>query len=523
MGLPIQEQKTQIQQLTQEYNQLKSSISRAQTEAQKGSGTVAQSTTQAGVAAKNASGGFLALAAGIGSAFGISAINMVRNFFQTIINLSKEAIEAAYDYGKGLFQIQVGVNALRRAGTDITFGGVLAQLQKLKQEFGVFSMKDLVVGAGQFLNLNRDMGFTEDQLYALQEAIATLAVVNGRSMDEVQKTVALALSSGYTEGLQRLGVSINRVTIAEEAAQLGYAKSYMALTEVQRAEATRILILEKTAVYQRDLIEYQKTLTGQIDVATKSIEDQTVALGQNLLGWKLWVAETKKAAVELVTMATGALNFSARAEFEQGLMKQREESLGRILTIEEKLEMIHAADAAWQAGIMGSRALSVQQLFEKYQIESEKYNPNRIGEPAVIPKEVPALTEDQISAVDSVAKEIIDLQTQYNIDRRDLAIDLERDLLQIAAEGNDKLVELDADHAQKMLDIANKTSEQIKDAQIKYDQDVKQAWDDYYSNLASASEKHSNKLLKDRRRLPRETKETERRFLDGFGRSIRGT
>src|SRR4030042_828386 len=157
----------------------------------------------------------------IGQFVGIGfALAQVRN----LIGFLKEAAQAGYEFAKGMYQASIAVNALRRAGTDITFGDVLEQLQKLKSEFGIFATKDLVVGAAAFLNLNRDMGFTKEQLFRLQEAIATLAVVNGRSMEEVQKTVALASSSGYTEGLQRLGVSINRVTIAEEAARLGWDK-----------------------------------------------------------------------------------------------------------------------------------------------------------------------------------------------------------------------------------------------------------------------------------------------------------
>src|SRR3990170_1922085 len=263
------------------------------------------------------SGGFSTLKVAIGSALGMAAISMIRSFFQTFINYGKQAVQTGYEFAKGLYQINVGVNALRRAGTDITFGDVLSQLQKLKSEFGIFATKDLVVGASAFLNLNRDMGFTREELFKLQEAVATLAVVNGRAMDEVQRTVALALSSGYTEGLQRLGVSINRVTIAEEAARLGWDKGYVALTEQQRAYATYLLVQERTARYANDLREYYKTLPGKIDAANAELIDQSAIIGESLLPvyeklLSLWMKIVKAFSTE-VQFAAGIGDYQKSA------------------------------------------------------------------------------------------------------------------------------------------------------------------------------------------------------------------
>ncbi len=197
--------------------------------------------------------------------FGLSALTMVLNFFRSYINALKEATEAGYEFVKGVYQLGVGVRALQRAGMDVSFAEVVESLQGLRDEYGIFSTKELVVGAAAFTNLIRDLRLTSEQFFTLQKAVASLAVVNGRSMDEVQRTVALALSSGYTEGLQRLGVSINRVTIAEEAARLGWEGGYTSLTEQQRAFATYNLIIKKTAVYMEELTTYQDTLAGKID------------------------------------------------------------------------------------------------------------------------------------------------------------------------------------------------------------------------------------------------------------------
>lgn len=523
---------------------------------------------------------FSAITTGIAAALGISAINMVRNFFQIFTNYAQEAIQSGYEFAKGMFQLEVGVNALRRAGTDITFGDVLQQLKKLKTEFGIFSTKELVVGASAFLNLNRDMGFTKEQLFSLQEAIATLAVVNGRAMDEVQKTVALALSSGYTEGLQRLGVSINRVTIAEEAARLGWDKGYTALTEQQRALATYNLVIKKTAIYMDDLLKYQNTLPGAIDTTTAAIVDATAETGKNLLGLKYLWSQVKLATVEYFNSVTKKvptiswLNLLPAAysivliynwivklgdafykiqkhwealknafsevfivplapifELISKLVTEVKNELKELAKLQPFSTIISAAktfkyvlgevkeslggiieylDALWKLTPFGFMLDKASDFVDRVKsILAEKIS---VKSPEVAKIDVAALTDDQLELIASAGDKILDLQTDYDNDRRDMEIDLQRDLAEIEADGAREIEDIMASHAQKMLDITNKASEQIAEAQIRYDLDVQQAWDTYYSNLASAAESHSNKLLK----IEEDYQEKLKRIKEGF-------
>jgi hypothetical protein len=318
-------------------------------------------------------------------------------------------------------------------------------------------------------------------------------------MDEVQKTVALALSSGYTEGLQRLGVSINRVTIAEEAARLGWDKGYTALTEQQRALATYNLVLRKTAVYSDDLLSYQETLPGAIDTATAALTDQSAIIGESLLPYyvkllETWVKIVKAFRVD-IQFGVGLTGVQEQA------IADREAILGRELTTWEKITEKFKAGADYAAAVINNAFYGIPMPSEMM-----------IPEAPVIPKETPALTDDQIEAVESINEKILDLQADYDNDRRDLAIDLQRDLAEIEQDGADKIADIMADHAQKMLDIANKASDQIRDAQLRYDLDVQQAWDEYYGNLASAAESHGNKLLK----IEEDYQEKLKRLKEGF-------
>jgi hypothetical protein len=264
-----QQQADKEKQLARETTQFKLAENQTQAMYTKEVDKSTKSTTMLGQAASLVFGGIL----------GVTAIGALRQ----VIRFLGDAAKAGYEFAKSIFQLEVGVRALQRAGMDVTIAEVYTNIRKLRQEFGIFSEKELVKGTAELANLTRDLGFTSDEFFNMQNAVATLAVVNGRAMDEVQKTVALALSSGYTEGLQRLGVSINRVTIAQEAATMGFKGGYNALTEIQRAQATYNLILEKTALYQKDLYEYQKYAPGQIDRAKSAWADLRKEVGGSLL------------------------------------------------------------------------------------------------------------------------------------------------------------------------------------------------------------------------------------------------
>jgi len=149
-----------------------------------------------------------------GSILGMTAIGALRG----IVNWFKQAIKAGKEFTTGMYQLAVGVKAMQRVGVDITIKDVYENIEKLRESFGIFTTQELVKGTASLLNLTRTFGFTKEQIFDLQESILTLAVVNNRAADEVQRVVALALSSGFTpEGLQRLGISINKVTIAQKS------------------------------------------------------------------------------------------------------------------------------------------------------------------------------------------------------------------------------------------------------------------------------------------------------------------
>lgn len=451
-------------------------------------------------------GGMGALAGIAGQLIGItSALMALRKALQFL----QESTQQAYEFQKAVFGMVVGIRALQRAGVNITMKEMVENLKDLREEFGVFSMVDLVQGSAAFLNLNRDMGFTKEQLFDLQKAIATLAVVNGRSMDEVQKTVALALSSGYTEGLQRLGVSINRVTIAQEAANLGWKGGYTSLNEQQRALATYNLIIRKTAIYQEDLLKYQETLPGRIDVATKAIQDNTVAIGNNTLALQLWWQQTKLFFLEHINMMMAAFSVT---DYQDAWVENLEKTSGRGLSYIEEVAAKAEATSRFYAAMINAynkgEAFDVQTLIEEIGLSDVEVADKRADE--ILSAEVAKLIEEKLDDINQIQE---DYQEEYEKNweeyRQDL-IEIENDfwndIAELEQEWERRIADIDLDYDRKKLDMEtdfNRDMEKIRqdalqkaaDAQTDYQNSVVDTWASYYSSVAGAQAKYQNQQI----------------------------
>ncbi len=490
---PIGNVKENVKAAKAEINEFGKSVNTALSEVRKEAGQTGQSFRLFGQEINNV--GDLAKVVLLGI-FGVSVVAVLRNVTRSFI----EATQAGYEFAKAIFQLEVGARALQRAGVDVTIEQIYEQIGTLQERFKIFTTKDLVVGTAAFLNLNRDMGFTREQLFKLQDAIATLAVVNGRAMDEVQRTVALALSSGYTEGLQRLGVSINRVNIAQEAARIGFAKSYMSLTEQQRALATYNLVIRKTAVYQDDLQKYYDTAPGAIDRTKTSFQELKNQFGLIIAtNFGTYLRDINR----ILDALADTLERYKTIDFPKSL-------LGKLVELNKRLEETSPLLKSifdWLVKISLVRAFSNIPGLSQFIASLERMNQIKAGlDEGLLGDEAVGETERQAKAIQEAVsnslealetfqkeydKKIEDLQKdhdrdiaklQQDADRRskELAKDLERDLAKIKADGLQKREDLEKDYYNRLQDIETKLGQDIAEENAKYALDIAQ------TNRASA-------------------------------------
>lgn len=412
-------------------------------------------------------------------AFGISIYSMIMK----IVNALSSAVQAGYDFAKSTYQLAVGINALRRAGIDITLQDTYENLDKLQKKFGVFSKVELVEGAAAFMNLVRDMGFTKDQIFELQDAVATLAVVNGRAMDDVQRTVALALSSGYTEGLQRLGVSINRVNIALKAEELGYGRVYMTLTETQRAEATQILILEKTALYMDDLIGYQKELPGQIDTLAASTKTLTANIGALLLPMKLvWEWLKNKFLTGIAVVIQSIQSLGQLAWLAAQYVVNAFDLMSRKINFDEYTENIKRA-----------KELTAQAMSDTWSFKI----PTDVELAEIADVEKAQKEADQLMDIaGDLATDLLDLQEETAQSLLDTQQEFQDDMAKIEADGAKKRADAWDDYYKKSDDITADAERDARNAREKAARDVVQANRDAANRRAEAEAKYRENQLK---------------------------
>ncbi len=465
------------------------STTTALSEIQKEAGQTGQSFRLFGVEINNV--GSLAKVVLLGI-FGVSVMQMFRNLINTI----QEATKAGYEFAKAIFQLEVGARALQRAGVDVTIEQIYEQIGTLQERFKIFTTKDLVVGTAAFLNLNRDMGFTREQLFKLQDAIATLAVVNGRAMDEVQRTVALALSSGYTEGLQRLGVSINRVNIAQEAARLGFAKSYMSLTEQQRALATYNLIIQKTAVYQDDLTKYYDTAPGAIDRTKTSFQELKNQMGLLIatnLG--LFLRDINR-MLDQVNSAIDRLKGTKFVEYLTDVASAWDKIAKMGDDAYKALNVLGDRITALGAGILllipplGAVLIAIGRIIKtSAELKGGILGDETVGETERQAKKIEEAVSNALENLETFQKEygnkVKDYEKDYlrdleklerdNARRRiELARDLARDLAKIERDGIQKREDLQRDYYNRLRDIDVKLGQDIAEENAKYALEIAQ-------------------------------------------------
>jgi hypothetical protein len=204
-------------------------------------------------------------------ALGISLVAVL----QAVIRGFTEALQSGVEFANQIYRLGASTRALQRAGLNITLKEVIQQVEDLRREFGFFSQKEAVQGVASIQLLTRSFDFSREQMQQMTEAAVVLATVTGKDFAETSRELALFLSSGYAEAMQRAGLAVNRLRVAEEAQTMGIDKGYTALTEQERAAAGLQLVLKELAPISSEVANYQKSLAGQIDTTNAKIETLT--------------------------------------------------------------------------------------------------------------------------------------------------------------------------------------------------------------------------------------------------------
>jgi hypothetical protein len=451
-----------------------------------------------------------------GSILGVTAITALRN----IIRFFQEATKEGLEFARTIFKLSVSARALERRGLDVTLESSMRAVEELRKEFGIFNRKELMEGIAQVQFLTRNMGFAEDQMMDMARISASLAVLLGTDFNDAAKSVALFLSSGYAEALQRAGISVNRLTIQQEAYRMGLDKSFLELTEQERAQAGLNAIMRQGSDPIEDAIKFQDELAGSVDASTASIAQQRAEIGLRLV--PVWEAVLRILS-KLISTVSMMLDDIVGFWIIGGLANLTTAIVGVGI----------AANMMWQ-NLTGqgefrlddfiaalSEARSQAQRFFEEMFFPEKFDPfegEDLGD-AVLAADDTAI--QIIQAFEDLKSSIIREQIRSNQRITDAEIDLQRDLERIDSEGLQRRREMWVDFYNRILDITLKAAQQITDAQSKAELDRSQINRQFNQKVEDSNRKHRQKEEDAESKFQEKLRQLRENFLVSLEDAIR--
>lgn len=438
-----------------------------------------------------------------GTIMGIGVAQVLRQFIQ----LMQEATAAALEFTKSVFQLEVGVRALQRQGLDITLAGVYEQINKLAGQFPQFSTAQLTEGFAQAIFFARELGLTTKDLDKFTESSLILAQVTGKDVNEVMRTFALTVSSGYSEGLQKMGININRVVIAQKGLEMGFTGGYNAMTQQQRALAAIATVYEQTAKVAADAAKYQETLAGKQAIANANWEQFKVLWGNGILPLTVPILLFFSKGILAAGQLAGIIRYVlAKALTELGYIFAGTAIIAKyawdaifgkgfdakgFMTSMRNVHAIIEDEAMRLAGLKqgvfgdvpesekGSQPLimDAEKLIEAEQnLQTDLSDLLESGE------------QERLDAEEKYGQDLEEIQRDYDRDIEDEAINHQRKLDEITIDYDRKRGDAEIDYARKQSGDKNDLNKKIEDLDKKHRQDELEAERKYQENLRKLQE-----------------------------------
>jgi len=232
-----------------------------------------------------------------GSVLGVTAISALRN----IIRFLGDAAQAAIDFGKSQFVLELAVRNLRRFGSDVDLSELQEQIAELGEQFQIFSEVQLTAAFAEATNKLSNFGFTAQQVSDVVRAgiVVYTTDLTGRfnSLAQAINGVTNYLVSGYGEALERSGFIAGRAGDKIQAFEQGLAGGLYSLDPFTLALTRFNFIMEQTAEKSEDAQSYIKTLAGEMEAAEARIQDATVKIGTY---WDDLLVEMKNAWADFI-------------------------------------------------------------------------------------------------------------------------------------------------------------------------------------------------------------------------------
>jgi DNA repair exonuclease SbcCD ATPase subunit len=449
-----------------------------------------------------------------GTVLGLSAITALRDIARGI----KEAAEAALDFQQKMFAFEISVRALQRVGLETTLDEWYDVLQDIKKEFPIFSKRDITEAAGLAGLMTREFGFTTDQIENTIRASASLSLIWGKDLTESVRGLTYAISAGYFESLQRVGIQISRNVVAQEALRQGYSESYNALDEQIRAGITYDIVMSQVADLTEDTGKLMELQAGQVAALKSGWDDLTVAIGEFLLGLITGgsiegLESLNKTLTDLSAILRILGDEAKKAAAIAGYLEiLRQAAAGDFPgeTFQERFE------AGWEAiREMIQEVSKLEPTFED--VTGFLEEPIMIGGMEISADRY----QDLIGATQEIHDEILEIEEDWLDKRQDLQDKFDRDGIRRRAAHDRKIEDLEADHQRRLDDIALKAQQNRDDAIADYGFRVAEVARNAAFRRSEAERKYRERELRDERKFQEKLRQLRENFLFDLEDAVR--
>jgi len=443
---------------------------------------VAAGSKQMGDGANNAARGFNILRSAMGFlvAMGMSAI------IQGIVAAFTKMIDSAKQAEKAIFNLAIAEKALSRAGVEISPEN-FKEMEKAVKATGIaISDIDITKLVANTAAGAVDLKLTVDQLRNLAVAAAAIAYASGKTVEEVQNTIQIGLTTSG-RGYKQLDIqNLDAAIIKEKAINAHLVKNadaYDALTaaEKQKVETDALLLIVTDKANQ--ILSETDSLNGSLTQSTQEMsvawENFTTVAGETLKPTLLGMTTIGTIIIQIWSGLFKFLGIGF-AEFVSGMV-------GGFAIIDEALKgnvkSIDDAKAAYDKVYKEQRQTMYELLFPSGVSPIELGTKSTgilsadigkmLGVPGTTaaneptaPKKIGGDEEGNQNLLDAEKKfnqEILDAQLKLGQDLEEAAIDYERKRYDIGVEYARKRADLEKDYANKVGDINRSYADKISD------------------------------------------------------------
>lgn len=458
---------------------------------------------------------------------GLAGIGLVITAFTKLKELIRESIALAAQLREEERRLELATNMHQRAVGELspTLAEVNERVEELTRLYGL-NEKQARNLVQRSLNLTRDLDLTTDQMWELQEASYAFGQALGIDAQSVMQRFTNFLNTGYSQGLQELGFSIEDHTLLTEALKRGYIEFGEELDDVTKRMVGMEIITEQAGPVLKDLEKSYSNTEKALEDTNEALNTQKEILGTYFLpAWEALKSVGNAVSAIFISMANEALKW----------LDERMKSIAdNILATQEIVSMLGSQEGRQQIRDMGGPIKAYREIrdlirAERQLAEETEETFGKVGQ--VTEEEIGGATKDieefkdkLILAQHEFAKTFSELSQKYEADADRLERTLDRNLAKITADFNRRRKEAGLDLAQDLRDIDREAARDRLEEQAGYHKEEERALEDhrikmerlekdYLWNLQDAvRERDARAVLELRRRYKRQRNELEEDF-----------